>query len=97
MAVTGFNQPGVQLAVTEHGVPSPAGVPMFSEAIITGPPAVLDAMNSPLPPDCRTIASQPSPGGVRPIGAGPPGPDPGAALPAITASAYRRAAAVLYR
>jgi hypothetical protein len=74
LAVTSFNQPGVQLAVTEHSVPTPAGLPMFSEAIVTGSPSVLSAMDSPLPPDCRTIASQPNPGGVRPIGASTPGP-----------------------
>lgn len=76
LAVTSFNQPGVQLAVTEHSVPTPAGLPMFSEAIITGSPSVLNAIDSPLPPDCRTIASQPYPGGVRPIGASTPGPGP---------------------
>lgn len=43
-------------------------------AIITGPPSVLSAMDSPLSSACRTIASQPHPGGVRPLGASAPGP-----------------------
>jgi hypothetical protein len=73
LAVTSFNRPGVQLAVTEQSVPTPAGLPSFSEAIITGPPSVLGAMDSPLPPDCRTIGGQPYPGGVRVVSA-PPGP-----------------------
>jgi hypothetical protein len=71
LTVTSFNRPGVQLAVTEQSVPTPAGLPSFLEAIITGPPSVLGAMDSPLPPDCRTIGGQPYPGGVRVISASP--------------------------
>ena len=54
-------------------MPTPAGLPSFSEAIIR-PPSALNAMDSPLPSDCHTIASQPYSGGVRPIGASAPGP-----------------------
>jgi len=68
VAVTSFNLPGVQLAVTEQAVPTTSGLPMFSEAIITGSPSVLDAMGDPpLPAKCRTITSQPYSGGVKPI------------------------------
>jgi hypothetical protein len=65
--VTSFNQAGVQLAVTQQSVPGPSGWPMFSEAIITGPPAVLGSLADPaVPIGCRTITSQTAyPGGVR--------------------------------
>ena len=79
LAVTSFNRPGVQLAVTKQTVPTPAGLPSFSEAIITGPSSVLSAMDAPLPADCRAIAGQPYSGGVRPIGAGAPVPGSGRA------------------
>lgn len=65
LAVTSFNQPGVQLAVTEQSVPTPADLPSFSEAIITGPPSVLNAMDSPLhflrlgTPSSRRVAEGP--------------------------------------
>lgn len=69
VAVTSFNVPGVQLAVTEQSVPAANGFPEFSEAIITGPPRVLAALaDPPLPAACRAITSQTSyPGGVRPL------------------------------
>jgi len=65
--VTGFNETGVQLAVTQQSVPAPSGRPMFSEAIITGPPAVLASLaDPPVPARCRTITSQTAyPGGIR--------------------------------
>lgn len=76
VAVTSFSLPGVQLAVTEQAMPTTSGLPSFSEAIITGPPSVLDAMGDrPLPAECRAITSQPYPGGVKPIAA--TRPDPG--------------------
>lgn len=75
VAVASFNLPGVQLAVTRQAVPTTLGPPSFSEAIITGPPSVLDAMGDPpLPPECRVITSQPYSGGVVPIAATRPGP-----------------------
>jgi hypothetical protein len=75
VAVTSFNLPGVQLAVTEQAVPGTSGLPSFSEAIITGSPSVLDAMGDPpLPTECRAITSQPYSGGVKPIAATRPGP-----------------------
>ena len=65
--VASFNQAGVQLAVAQQSVPGPSGWPMFSEAIITGPPAVLGSLADPaVPTGCRTITSQTAyPGGVR--------------------------------
>jgi len=139
LAVSGFNRPGVQLGVTEQSVPTQAGLPMFSESIITGPPSVLDALaGPPLPAACRAITTPHYPGGVKPTTVPAPGPgavsarafevtgtgkfpvwtwaevirgrgflmeiripnqsanpDPGAALTAIAANAYARAAAVL--
>jgi hypothetical protein len=69
VAVTSFNVPGVQLAITEQSVPAANGFPEFSEAIITGPPRVLAALaDPPLPAACRAITSETSyPGGVRPL------------------------------
>ena len=69
--VTSFNQAGVELAVTRQSVPAPSGWPMFSEAIITGPPAVLGSLADPaVPAGCRTITSQTAyPGGVRTLAA----------------------------
>ena len=69
--VTSFNQAGVQLAVTQQSVPATSGWPMFSEAIITGPPAVLGSLADPaVPAGCRTITSQTGyPGGVRALAA----------------------------
>jgi hypothetical protein len=37
VVVSDFNRPGVELGVTEQSVPAQAGLPMFSEAVITGP------------------------------------------------------------
>jgi hypothetical protein len=72
--VTSFNLPGVQLAVTEQGVPTTSGLPLLSEAVITGSPSVLDATGDPrLPAERRTIISQPYSGGIKPI-ATRPGP-----------------------
>jgi hypothetical protein len=139
VVVSAFNRPGVQLGVTEQSVPAQAGLPMFSEAVITGPSSVLDALaDPPLPAACRAITTPRSPGGVKPTTAPAPGPgavsarafevtgtgkfpvwtwaevvrgrgflmeiripnqsatsDPGAALTAIAANAYARAAAAL--
>ena len=69
VAVTSFNVPGVQLAITEQSVPAANGFPEFSESIITGPPRVLAALaDPPLPAACHSITSQASyPGGVRPL------------------------------
>lgn len=69
--VTSFNEPGVQLAVTQQSVPAGSGWPVFSEAIITGPAAVLHSMADPALPDgCRTITSQTVyPGGIRALAA----------------------------
>ena len=78
VVVTGFNRPGVQLGVTEQSVLTQAGLPMFSEAIITGPPSVLAALaNPPLPAACRDITTPRYQGGVKPGTV--PGPGPGAA------------------
>jgi hypothetical protein len=68
--VTSFNETGVQLAVAES-VPAPSGWPLFSEAIITGPPAVLGSLADPaVPAGCRTITSQTLyPGGIRALAA----------------------------
>jgi hypothetical protein len=55
--VSRFNVPGVQLAVTEQVEPSSA---LFSEAIITGPAAILGSLAGPaLPAACRTIVFGP--------------------------------------
>jgi hypothetical protein len=79
VVVGSFNRPGVQLGVTEQNMPRPAGLPMFSEAIISGPPSVLDALaDPPLPAACRDITTPPYPGGVRPIAAAAPDPGQGA-------------------
>jgi hypothetical protein len=69
VALTSFNQSGVQLAITEQSVPGTSGLPLFSEAIIAGPARVLAALaDPPLPAACRTITSQTSyPGGVKPL------------------------------
>ena len=75
LAVSAFNRPGVQLGVTEQSVPTQAGLPMFSEAVITGPPAVLDALaDPPLPAACRAITTPHYPGGVKPATVPAPGP-----------------------
>ena len=61
-----FNLPGVQLGIEKSTQP-PDGQPMFSETIVTAPPAVLDALaDPPLPSACRDITTPPYPGGVRP-------------------------------
>jgi hypothetical protein len=46
--MTSFNVPGVQLAVDQQTVPTLAGWPAFSEAIITGPAPVLDSLADPV-------------------------------------------------
>jgi hypothetical protein len=75
VVVSSFNRPGVQLGVTEQSVPTQAGLPMFSEAIITGPPSVLDALaNPPLPAACRAITTPQYAGGVKPTTVPAPGP-----------------------
>jgi hypothetical protein len=75
VVVSAFNRPGVQLGVTEQSVPAQAGLPMFSEAVITGPPSVLDALaDPPLPGACHAIAAPRYPGGVKPTTAPAPGP-----------------------
>jgi hypothetical protein len=49
--VTEFNQPGIELGVTEI---EPAGKPQYSEAVITGPARALDSIASgQLPRACR--------------------------------------------
>jgi hypothetical protein len=75
LAVSAFNRPGVQLGITEQSVPTQAGWPMFSEAIITGPPSVLDALaDPPLPAACHAITTPGYPGGVKPATVPAPGP-----------------------
>jgi hypothetical protein len=74
VVVSGFNRPGVQLGTTEQGVPTQAGLPMFSETIITGPSSVLDALaDPPLPAACRDITTPRYPGGVKPMTVPAPG------------------------
>lgn len=73
VVVGSFNRPGVQLGITEQSMPTPAGLPMFSEAIISGPPSVLDALaDPPLPAACRDITTPPDPGGVKPTAVAAP-------------------------
>lgn len=75
VVVSSYNQPGVQLGATEQSVPTQAGLPMFSETIITGPPSVLGALaDPPLPAACRAITTPQYPGGVKPTTAPAPGP-----------------------
>ncbi|HEX6525671.1 MAG TPA: hypothetical protein VF070_37510 [Streptosporangiaceae bacterium] len=64
VVVSEFNQRGVQLAVTQQMGPDAV---QFSEAIITGPSAVLGSLANPeLPPSCRRITgATPYSGGVR--------------------------------
>jgi len=67
VVVSSYNQPGVQLGAAEQSVPTQAGLPMFSETIITGPPSMLDALaDPPLPAACRAITTPQYPGGVKP-------------------------------
>jgi hypothetical protein len=74
VVVSSFNRPGVQLGATEQSVPTQAGLPMFSETIITGPSSVLDALaDPPLPAACRNIATPQYPGGVKPTTVPAPG------------------------
>jgi hypothetical protein len=62
----GFNLAGVQLGIEQSTQP-PDGQPMFSETIVTAPPAVLGALaDPPLPAACRDITTPPYPGGVKP-------------------------------
>jgi hypothetical protein len=75
VVVSSYNQPGVQLGAAEQSVPTQAGLPMFSETIITGPPSVLDALaDPPLPAACRAITTPQYPGGVKPTTVPAPGP-----------------------
>ena len=75
VVVSSYNQPGVQLGATEQSVPTQAGLPMFSETIITGPPSVLGALaDPPLPAACRAITTPQYPGGVKPTTVPAPGP-----------------------
>lgn len=68
-----FNLPGVQLGIEKSTQP-PDGQPMFSETIVTAPPAVLGALaDPPLPAACRNITTPPYPGGVRPGAVTAPG------------------------
>ena len=61
-----FNLPGVQLGIEKNTQP-PDSQPMFSETIVTAPPAVLGALaDPPLPAACRNITTAPYPGGVKP-------------------------------
>lgn len=65
--VTSFNRPGGQLGITEQGVPTAAGSPMFSEAILTGPPSMLDALSGQaLPAACRVVTTPNAEGGIKP-------------------------------
>jgi hypothetical protein len=75
VVVGSYNRPGVQLGATEQSLPTQAGLPMFSEAIITGPPSVLDALaDPPLPGACRDITTPRYSGGVKPTSVPAPGP-----------------------
>jgi hypothetical protein len=74
VVVGSYNRPGVQLGATEQSVPTQAGLPMFSEAVITGPPSVLDALaDPPLPAACRDITTPRYSGGVKPTSVPAPG------------------------
>jgi hypothetical protein len=75
VVVGSYNRPGVQLGATEQSLPTQAGLPMFSEAIITGPPSVVDALaDPPLPGACRDITAPRYSGGVKPTSVPAPGP-----------------------
>jgi hypothetical protein len=87
VVTSSYNRAGVQLAISEEGVPTQAGLPLFSEALISGPASVISALaNPPLPAACRDITTPSYSGGVKPVAAA--APDPGPGLRAVSARAF---------